>query len=114
MTARLVRSRLFREPMTLLTVHEAVGADGRLTRISEESEVLGAFRQRSAIDSFNAGVVVTDEVIAYLPPDTATGVGDRLVVRDATYEVTSTAFPQVNLRTGEAHHVEVRLRRSQR
>lgn len=100
--------------MTIVRVTETVGADGRVSVSEEVEAVLGAFRQRAAIDSLNAGIVVTDEVVAYLPPDVAIAVGDALDVRGERYEVVSTAFPQVNFRTGLAHHCEVRVRRSQR
>lgn len=106
---------LFSEPIAVLTVSEMVGSDGRtLQHVESETEVLGAFRQRASIDSFNNGRIVTDEVVAYLPPDTVVDAGDRLRVRGEEYEVVSTAFPQVNFRTGAAHHVEVRVRRSER
>lgn len=107
-------SRLFREPITLIVVSEAVGADGRTTRTETPTETTGAFRQRAAIDANNAGVVVTDEIVVYLRPEDSVLVGDRVAIRGEVYEVVSTAFPQVNHRTGELHHREVRARRSTR
>lgn len=107
-------SRLFKEPITLIAVAETVGPDGRTVRTETPVETTGAFRQRAAIDAVNDGVVVTDEIVVYLRPQDTALVGDRVTIRGETYEVVSTAFPQVNLRTGEVHHNEVRARRSTR
>jgi hypothetical protein len=109
-----VRSRLFSEPIDVIVVAETVSAAGRVTKSETSTQVRGAFRQRVAVDAFNDGVVVSDEVAVYLPPDTLVGIGDALAIRGQRYEVVSTAFPQVNFRTTEVHHIEVRARRSQR
>jgi hypothetical protein len=109
-----VASGLFREQMSIIRVTETVNASGRVEKSEEVEAVRGAFRQRASIDALSDGVIVTDEVVVYLPPDAVVAVGDRLEVRGNQYEVRSTTFPQVNFRTGLSHHCEVRVRRSQR
>jgi hypothetical protein len=109
-----VSSRLFSEPVDVIVTVETISSSGRVTKSETSTQVKGAFRQRVAVDAFNDGVVVSDEVAVYLPPGTLVGIGDALVIRGQRYEVVSTAFPQVNFRTTEVHHLEVRARRSQR
>jgi hypothetical protein len=106
--------RLFTEAIEITAVTEVVGGDGRVERSTSTRRTVGAFRLRSASDAFSGGVLVTDEAVAYLLPDEVVGVSDFLTVRGASYEIVSTTFPKVNLRTGRPHHVEVRVRRSQR
>lgn len=109
-----VASRLFSEPLVVVTRAEVVGADGRVVNRLSSVQVLGAFRQRVSADAFDDGVVVTDEALVYLPPETVVEPGDAVVVRGDEYEVVSTGFPAVNFRTGQPHHLEARVRRSQR
>jgi hypothetical protein len=111
-----VASKLFSEPVTVISVAEAPGDDGRpVETITGTVEVLGAYRHRASIDTLDDGLVLTDEMVLYLPPQVASiGAGDRVVVKGDEYEVVSTGFPQTNFRTTAVHHVEVRARRSQR
>lgn len=107
-------SRLFVEPIEHVSLTEVVGEDGRMVSSETRRTVPGAFRLSNSSDSFSGGVVATDEAIAYLQPDVEVRLSDFFVIRGVRYEVVSTAFPQVSFRTGRAHHVEVRVRRSQR
>ena len=105
---------LFSESIGIFNVSREVGDDGRTTATETPTMVKGAFRQRVTADGFNEGVVATDEIVVYIPPDSLVDVGDRVEVRGERYEVISTAFPQVNFRKGRVHHLEVRVRRSTR
>lgn len=90
------------------------GVDGRPTFSTQATSVHGAFRHRQAIDRLDAGLVVIDEWTAYLDPTATIAVGDTVVVDSDTFQVVSIPFPAVNYRTGDTHHLEVRLRKADR
>lgn len=108
-------SILFSEPITVITVVETVGDDGRITKHDELTFTKGAFRQRVAADAYNDGVVVTDEIAVYLPDESVVvKPGDQVAIGGVHYDVVSTDFPQMNFRTSTIHHREFRARRSTR
>lgn len=107
--------RLFTKPMTVWHKSvDSVGSDGRVTAESVEQAVFGAYRHRLATDTLDAGIVIVDEWIVDLPPDTLVAPGDEVDVDGDIYVVVSKPFPSFNHRTAVVHHLEVRMRASAR
>jgi SPP1 family predicted phage head-tail adaptor len=107
-------TRLFSEPITVTLVESVADASGRPVETETSSVVKGAFAQRSMTDVLSDGVIATSEIAVYLPYNTLVRLGDRVQIRGETYEVVSVAFPRVNFRTGQMHHVELKVRGSAR
>lgn len=106
---------VFTKPMTVTHYTDAgLDADGRPVQSETTATVTAGYRHREAVDRFDAGLVVVDEWIAYMPPDTAVAVGDKVLIAEGELEVVSQPFPVWNHRRGLVHHLEVRLRRVQR
>jgi hypothetical protein len=107
--------RLLTKPMTLhrRTVG-ATDAAGRPTATIEEVSLSGGLSHSRAADSFDGGLVIVDELSVYLPPDTEVAPGDVVEVDGGRYEVVSEPFAAWNHRRGDAHHLEVKVRRAGR
>lgn len=103
--------RLFSKPVSLThTSSNTVDSSGRPSKVTTTSTVMCAYRHRLASDAFDGGVVVTDEITFYMPPQTAVQPSDTLLMGGSKYEVVSDPFPVWNHRSGVIHHLEVRGR----
>ena len=107
--------RLFTKTVTLThTAGTSVDSAGRPTRTSTVSTVRCAFKHRLASDTLDGGLVVSDEITFYMPPETSVAASDSITMDGCVYEVISDAFPVWNHRFETTHHVEVRGRRTHR
>ncbi len=107
--------RLFSRPVTVIhTSGTSVDSSGRPTRTTTTTTVKCAYRHRLSSDVFDGGVVVTEEITFYMPPQTAVQPADTLTMSGDLYEVVSDPFEVWNHRAGSVHHLEVRGRKVDR
>lgn len=104
-------SRLFSKHATI-TRKTASGVDaaGRPTTTTSTTTTKCGYRHRLASDTFDGGLVVTDEITFYFPAGTVATPGDTITIDGDLYEVVSEPFHAWNHRTGATHHVEIRGR----
>jgi hypothetical protein len=106
---------LFSKPVTVThTSTTGVDAAGRPTRVVTSRQVSCAFKHRLAHDESNGGLIVTDEITFYMPPDTVIAPSDSILLDGNAYEVISDPFPVWNHRRGYVHHLQVRGGRANR
>lgn len=107
--------RLFTRPVTITrTVSTGVDAMGRPTKATTTTTVNCAYRQRFSSDTFDGGLVASDDVTFYFPPATQVAAADLITLGSDTYEVVSEPFGVWNHRTASLHHLEVRGRKASR
>lgn len=103
---------LLSRPVTVVhTTATSVDTAGRPTRTTTSTSVNAGYRHRSSADSFDGGLIVTDEITFYLPPTTVVSASDTILLGTESYEVVSEPFEAWNHRRADVHHLEVRARR---
>ncbi len=104
----------FRKPMSL--VHYSTDPTSRRPSRAAAAAVtvLGAVRHRLDDRLQDAGEIVKQEHLVYLPPATAITEGDELSYDGDTWVVVGNPFEAWNQRTNTCHHLEVRVRGAQR
>jgi hypothetical protein len=104
----------FRKPMSL--VHYSVDPTSRRPSRSAGAAITvkGAVRHRLDDRLEDAGQIVKQEHLVYLPPGTVITDGDELTYDGDTWVVVGNPFEAWNQRTNTCHHLEVRVRGAQR
>ena len=106
---------LLSKPVTVThTTATSTDTSGRPTRTTTATSTTAGYRHRSSADTFDGGLIVTDEITFYLPPDTVIAASDTITMDTDVYEVVSEPFGAWNHRKAEIHHLEVRARRRAR
>lgn len=104
-------SHVFRKPMTLERRSVEVGTDRRPTDgFSTAEQVLGATRHRLDDRNNDAGDVIRQEQLVYLPAGVAIAPGDRLTFDGQQWIVVGFPFQAYSQRERAVHHQEVRVR----
>ena len=103
---------LLSKPVTVThTTATSVDSTGRPTRTTTATSTTAGYRHRSSADTFDGGLIVTDEITFYLPAATAVAPSDTITMDTDVYEVIAEPFPAWNHRKAEVHHLEVRARK---
>jgi hypothetical protein len=107
-------SYVFRKPMTLTRFSADVSSRRPVRSAGASTTVYGAVRHRLDDRVSDAGDIVSQELIVYLPAGTVIEPGDELTFDGDTWRVVGNPFEAYSQRSQSVHHLEVRVRGAQR